>query len=440
MNYQLIFKIFLLITNILIIKGDRHKHNRFNYNEYYSQLYPMTYDYLGNCYVDAAHHKGHCIRYQECESAVKAWEKHQQFPFTCYYYNSYDHFICCPEAFIKPKRKSTTPYERSLNSYYLYHNNPFLVNRFSNQLTAQEQRISEKECALMYNNPAYHQLAAHYHHRSKRNSNTDSEVKDQDSLEPVFEETVQKVKVSKTQAVGGVPTNPEEFPYMCALGWRKFSSKHAENSYNCGCVLIARKYVLTVAHCATLGGETPSIVRLGGVDLDEPEAEIIKIQRIIQHPDYKPPMAYNDIAIVELKKSSRYTPACLWSNVGLPQETLTAMGYGHTKFAGTISNTLLKVYLKVLTNQDCNVYYTKNDKLNMGISLGQICAGDPQGKMDTCQGDSGGPLVMNESKYNTIVPYVVGLTSFGEGCASNVPSVYTRISHFIDWIEENVWK
>lgn len=47
---------------------------------------------------------------------------------------------------------------------------------------------------------------------------------------------------------------------------------------------------------------------------------------------------------------------------------------------------------------------------------------------------------MNVAKYNGNIPYIVGLTSFGEGCALGVSSVFTRISYYIDWIEAEVWK
>lgn len=77
-----------------------------------------------------------------------------------------------------------------------------------------------------------------------------------------------------------------------------------------------------------------------------------------------------------------------------------------------------------------------------GVIDGQICAmgqvDDKNITSDTCQGDSGGPLIY-ENKHNK-KNYLVGLTSFGLGCGSQFfPSVYTRVSNYIEWIENIVW-
>ena len=42
---------------------------------------------------------------------------------------------------------------------------------------------------------------------------------------------------------------------------------------------------------------------------------------------------------------------------------------------------------------------------------------------DSCQGDSGGPLVCNNK--------LVGVVSFGLGCAREFPGVYTRIHNVV---------
>lgn len=75
-----------------------------------------------------------------------------------------------------------------------------------------------------------------------------------------------------------------------------------------------------------------------------------------------------------------------------------------------------------------------------GINEGQICAIDPNAtttRADSCTGDSGGPLQIfpPDSKVAT----VVGVVSFGIGCGSQLPGVYTKVAYYIKWIESHVW-
>uniref|UniRef100_A0A1B0FLK8 Peptidase S1 domain-containing protein n=1 Tax=Glossina morsitans morsitans TaxID=37546 RepID=A0A1B0FLK8_GLOMM len=357
----------------------------------------MTFDNLGNCYVKSVNLRGRCIRYPECLSAVQAWTHYQQLPFSCYYGRlETSNFVCCPEAYIT---SSTLP------AYSVFTQSP-------------QEHLSERECSLIYNNNFKHRSNRH---RRDLNVLTNSY---ENCLKPVIEEIIEKKVFARREVVAGLSTRHDEFPFMCVLGWHK-TINNSEFDYKCGCVLISK---------------SPSVVRLGGKNLNDQDIEEIKIVQVIPHPRYDPALAYNDIAVAKLAKLSRASPVCLWPYSDLPQQTLTAAGYGQTKFAGPRSSNLLKVFVKAMTNENCVRFYKHEERLKYGIDLGQICAGDPRGKMDTCQGDSGGPVIIKISKYDTQVPYLVGLTSFGMGCAIGAPSIYTRISHFLNWIEKIVWR
>lgn len=234
--------------------------------------------------------------------------------------------------------------------------------------------------------------------------------------------------------VGGTPTKYREFPYMAALGW----PSHFDGStfYRCGGALISPTFVLTAAHCINFGGQVPTTVRLGGENLTMGMGEDHAIRRVFTHPGYNDSTSYNDIALLELDDSQPSTQqiVCLWPRSVLEINELIAIGYGQIQFAGITSTQLLKVALQHVSKEECQPHYSL-DVLSDGLDASQLCAGDMKGLGDTCQGDSGGPLLMQTGP----TWYAVGITSLGQGCASGPPSVYTRVSSYIDWIESIVW-
>ena len=115
-----------------------------------------------------------------------------------------------------------------------------------------------------------------------------------------------------------------------------------------------------------------------------------------------------------------------------------------------LRSTMMKGRLGRMRNSECknrlrDHYLKINPHLNhtdFTISETQVCAMSlPSSRVftDTCQGDSGGPGVQfKKGKLKTNsqgLAYpdraeLIGVTSWGLGCGSRLPGVYTRISRY----------
>lgn len=135
-------------------------------------------------------------------------------------------------------------------------------------------------------------------------------------------------------------------------------------------------------------------MRLGELNLskddDGSEPEDYAINRIIVHPDYRYPLKYNDIALLRLNRTVRFTkyirPACLFTKESKTQGVAVATGWGKTDYlAANTNNILLKVALNVFNNDFCQRAYKRSNHLPEGIKSTMLCAGELKGGRDTCQ-------------------------------------------------------
>jgi secreted trypsin-like serine protease len=77
-------------------------------------------------------------------------------------------------------------------------------------------------------------------------------------------------------------------------------------------------------------------VLLGAVDINDPgfSAQKYHVQKIILHPEYSPATMYNDIALIELDRTVKFSehiqPACLYTKSDIPEFGLKVTGWGAT--------------------------------------------------------------------------------------------------------------
>ncbi|XP_017092253.2 venom protease [Drosophila bipectinata] len=259
---------------------------------------------------------------------------------------------------------------------------------------------------------------------------------------PITWETLDSCHGSRPLIVDGDPAESKEFPHAARLGHRNAKN---ETKWFCGGTLISNRLVLTAAHCFYTEHGAVNVVRLGELwfdtDEDDAEPEDFGVLRSIEHPDFKD--LYNDIGMVRLDRAVNFSlykhPACLPFDDGEIHDKFIAIGWGQKALAQAESKKLLKVELRNY-HQRCLVTTEKNEDLPDGFNATtQLCIGSPDSK-DTCNGDSGGPVLVYHKDY-PCMQHVMGITSTGISCDTpDVPSVYTRVSHYLKWIKEEMAK
>jgi len=270
-----------------------------------------------------------------------------------------------------------------------------------------------------------------------------------------------KVQTTNSNPISGDELNTPENDEFNIVGGSNaaaqpfFASLRSDNSPGgqwCGGTFIADRIVLTAAHCLegmlvrnlhVAVGETRNLA-------NETTTRRAKVRRVIIHPEYNPETLKNDIALLLLDQSERSKLGVmkvmpLNPDAGLPERLgaalttvagavnhISAYGFGNTTSYGFLPAVVLQqAKLKSIPAATCRTAEGLGD-----LSSSQLCAGFfYAGGVDTCQGDSGGPLVLTQGKKQSLV----GLTSFGQGCAEpKNPGVYTRVSSFKPWIEQKI--
>merc|ERR1712212_407736 len=250
---------------------------------------------------------------------------------------------------------------------------------------------------------------------------------------------------SSDRIVGGKEVNPKyKLPYQVLVS----PCNKQGQCFMCGGTILNKRYVVTAAHCLyagkdlmTLKGGATFRVMLGEHDHCKATSSFVLASAVHKHPkfDLNNPSGDNDIAILKLSKdltfSDKIKPVCLPTSAtkDYSGKASTVSGWGGTKAYTPLKPVdqprqcaLKEVIVEILkpSSTKCSNFLGDSSSTTM------LCAW-AKGK-DACQGDSGGPLTVAENgKY-----VLLGVVSYGSGCATEQPGVYARVQGFLPWMKK----
>jgi secreted trypsin-like serine protease len=252
-----------------------------------------------------------------------------------------------------------------------------------------------------------------------------------------FFENVSNYKKVETYVSNGNVAGRHDFPYKVAL-----ISEMSYGSALCGASLISRWAVLTAASC--IYGASSSVIVLGASNIQNPQEPFQARFRVQStnfriHQFYRDGVTNSDVGIVRFNHAIHVftqavnmirlpTPAMM-SDLFANQEAVS-MGFGRiSNTAESYSYNLQFVVLTTMTNLACSLRFPGR------IDNSHICTTGIL-RRGFCDGDVGAPLVLERAGNS----YQIGIASFfpESGCMTGEPSIFTRITNFIAFIEQHM--
>ncbi|KAM4015045.1 mannan-binding lectin serine protease 2-like [Anomaloglossus baeobatrachus] len=245
-----------------------------------------------------------------------------------------------------------------------------------------------------------------------------------------------KRDTASSRIIGGRNAQLGQFPWQAHIT--------TEDSRGAG-VLLHDKWIITTARLLQEVDLSQVVIKLGTTSLREENYIQGEPGEVFIHKDYGNGTIDNDNDIGLIKLKNKIPIGENVQGICLPTKEAhfhishresdhhvgIVAGFGQTEMS-RISSRLLFVEVDVVEQQTCREAYQK--RYDRVVSENMICAGHAEGGRDTCTGDAGTALAFLDAKTNKW--FIGGIASWGSNCGDkHYPGVYTRVSNYLDWIE-----